>query len=57
MERITGPVSKLGTGVLFQLFPDYDPECLQRKSSNVDVLLGRDHFGLYPKKEEALYMW
>ena len=53
MERITGPVSKLNTDVLNQLLPDYEPECLQRKSSNVDVLLGCDHFGLHPKKEEA----
>ena len=53
MERIPGPVSKVDTDVLIQLFPDYEPECLQRKSSNVDVLLGCDHFGLHPKKEEA----
>ena len=53
MERVTGPVSKLDNDVLNQLFPDYDPECLQRKSSNVDVLVGCDHSGLHPKKEEA----
>ena len=52
-ERITGHVSKINNDVLNQLFPDYDPDCLQRKSSNVDVLLGCDHFGLHPKKEEA----
>ena len=33
MERITGPVSKLDPDVLVQLFPDYDPQSLQRKSS------------------------
>ena len=53
MEIITDHVSKINTDILNQLFPDYDPECLQRKSSNVDVLLGCDHFGLHPKKEEA----
>ena len=53
MERITGPVSKLDPEVLVRLFPDHDPESLQRKSTNVDVLLGCDHFGLHPKKEEA----
>jgi hypothetical protein len=53
MERITGPISKLNLDVLVQLFPDYDPESLQRKSTNIDVLLGCDHFGLYPKQEEA----
>ena len=52
MERITGPVSKLDPEVLVKLFPDYDPESLQRKSSHVDVLLGCDYFGLYPKQEE-----
>ena len=39
--------------VLVKLFPDYDPESLQRKSSHVDVLLGCDYFGLRPKQEEA----
>ena len=53
MERITGPVSKFDTDVLNQLFSDYNPECLQRKSSNVDALLGCDNFGLHPKNEEA----
>ena len=53
MERITGPVSKLDPKVLVKLFPDYDPESLQRKSSHVDVLLGCDYFGLHPKQEEA----
>ena len=53
MERITGPVSKLDPKVLDKLFPDYDPESLQRKSSHVDVLLGCDYFGLHPKQEEA----
>ena len=53
MECITGPVSKLDPKVLVKLFPDYDPELLQRKSSHVDVLLGCDYFGLHPKQEEA----
>jgi hypothetical protein len=53
MERITGPVNKLDTDVLKKLFPEYDPESLQRKSTNVDVLLGCDYFGLHPKHEEA----
>ena len=53
MERITGPVSKLNPDVLVQLFPDHDPESLQRKSKHIDVLLGCDYFGLHPKNEEA----
>ena len=39
--------------VLKKLLPEYDPESLQRKSANVDVLLGCDLFGLHPKHEEA----
>ena len=53
MERITGPVSKLNPDVLVQLFPDHDPESLQRKSNHIDVLLGCDYFGLHPKNGEA----
>ena len=50
MDRITGPVSKLNYKVLAKLFPDYDPESLQRKLTHVDVLLGCDYFGLHPKR-------
>jgi hypothetical protein len=46
-------VSKLNPDVLVQLFPDHDPESLQRKSKHIDVLLGCDYFGLHPKNEEA----
>ena len=53
MERITGPVSKLNPDVLTQLFPDHDPEFLQRKSEHIGVLLGCDYFGLHPKNKEA----
>ena len=53
MERITGPVIKLDPEVLKKLVPEYDPESLQRKSANVDVLLGCDYFGLHPKHEDA----
>ena len=55
MDQITGPVNKLDYKILEQMFPEYDPESLQRKSNNVDVLLGCDFFGLHPKKEEARY--
>ena len=34
MERITGQVSKLDPKVLVKLFPEYDPETLQRKSTH-----------------------
>ena len=53
MERITGPVNKLDDDVLKKLFPEYEPESLQRKSNYIDVLLGCDYFGLHPKREEA----
>ena len=53
MDRITGPVSKLDTKALVSLFPGYDPEPLQRKTNRVDILLGCDHSGLFPKYEEA----
>ena len=53
MDRITGPVSKLNTKVLAKLFPGYDPESLQRWTNRVDILLGCDYFGLFPKHKEA----
>lgn len=49
MDRITGPVTKLNTSCLAKLFPIYDPESLQRKTNRVDILLGCDYFGLFPK--------
>ena len=39
--RLTGPVSKLNPDVLAKLFPEYNPQSLQRQ------------FGLHPKNEEA----
>ena len=53
MDRITGPVTKLNTSALAKLFPTYDLESLQRKSNRVDILLGCDYFGFFPKYEEA----
>ena len=46
-------MSTLDHDVLFKIFPNSDPEFLQRKSTQVDVLFGCDYFGLRPKKEEA----
>ena len=51
MEKLTGPVSLLEEESLQSLFPDYDPTLLQRKSTEVDILLGSDYFGLHPKQE------
>ena len=54
MDRISGPVTKLNTSSLAKLFPTYDPESLQRKTNRVDILLGCDYFGLFPKCGENL---
>lgn len=40
MDRIIGPFSKFDTKVLGELFPDFDPESLQRKTNQVDILPG-----------------
>ena len=53
MDRIAGPVTKLNTSSLAKLFPTYDQESLQRKTNRVDILLGCDYSGLFPKYEEA----
>lgn len=53
MDRITSPVSKLNTKVLAKFSPGYDPESLQRRTNRVDIHLGCDYFGLFPKHEEA----
>ena len=53
MDRITDPVAKLNTSALAKLFPSYDPESPQRKTNQVDILLGHDYFGSFPKYEEA----
>ena len=51
MDKITGPVSKLDTDTVSELFPQFHANCLQRKNTHLDVLLQCDHFGLHPKKE------
>jgi len=48
MDRITGPVSKLDTKVLADLFPGYDVDSLQKRTDKVDILLGFDYSGLFP---------
>ena len=53
MDRITGPVSKLDTKVLADLFPGCDVDSLQRRIDKVDILLGCDYLRLFPKSEEA----
>ena len=51
IDQITGKLARLNLPVLSKLFPDFDTSSLQRCSSEVDVLLGTDYFGLHPKEE------
>jgi len=51
MREITSSVSMLDVDCLRNLFPNRDPRLLQRKSTQVDILLGSDFFGLHPKHE------
>ena len=52
MDQITGPVNKLDYKVLEKMFPEYDPESLQPKSNNVDVLLGCDFSVCIPRRRK-----
>ena len=51
MSKITGELAKLDVTAISKIFPSYDVSTLQRKSAEVDVLLGTDFFGLHPKRE------
>ena len=51
LEKITGKLSKLDLEVLSELFPNENVAKLQRLRTDVDILLGTDHFGLHPKSE------
>ena len=51
LERITGTVPRIDLGTVKELFPDTDVSTLQRTSTEVDILLGTDQFGLHPKNE------
>lgn len=55
MDYITGPVSSLDLGALTRLFPGFDVSILQRRSNNVDLLLGMDLEGLHPANVLAEY--
>lgn len=51
LEKITGRLSKLDLSVIAGLFPQVEASRLQRTSTEVDILLGTDFFGLHPKNE------
>lgn len=53
MEKITGPVNTLDMNVISALFPEFETNALQRKSTTVDMLIGGNYFGLHPKTELA----
>jgi hypothetical protein len=51
LPKITGKLSRLDMDIISQLFPSYDCSNLQRASTEVDILIGTDYFGLHPKRE------
>ena len=51
LEKITGRVSRIDLVTIKKLFPNTDVSTLQRTNTEVDILLGTDHFGLHPKNE------
>jgi len=51
IAQITGPVSRLDLECLSKIFPERDVSLLQRRSSQVDMLLGCDYYSLHPKRE------
>ena len=53
LPKITNPAPPVRGEDLESLFPDYEVSSLVRPSTEVDVLLGADWFGLHPKLEVA----
>lgn len=53
METLTGPVRRLDMEVIQQLFPLFNVKLLERRNSQVDILVGINHLGAHPKKEVA----
>ena len=51
LPEITKEVARLDTGIVRELFPDYDASLLARDGRPVDILLGTDQFSLHPKQE------
>ena len=51
LPRLTGNVSQLDKSVLSRIFPNFDPNKIQRPFGPVDILIGGDYFGLHPKRE------
>jgi Mor family transcriptional regulator len=53
LDQITGKAAKLDLKVIKELFPGIDPDTLQRKSEDVDILIGGELCGLHPREEIA----
>ena len=51
LPKITGELAKLDLSAISKLFPQVEASSLQRQGTEVDILLGTDHFGLHPKNE------
>ena len=53
LPKITNPAPPVSRKDLEYLFPQFEVSSLVRPSSDIDILLGSDWFGLHPKKEIA----
>ena len=53
LPRLCGKPYKLNEQVINDTFPKFDAATLQRPDQNVNVLLGADYFGYFPKLEIA----
>ena len=53
LKEITGRIFKLDIMILRKLFPNFNCEKVQRRGTEVDLLIGCDNFGLHPKREVA----
>ena len=53
LPKITNPTPPVCREDLKSLFPDYEVSSLVHPSSDIDILLSSDWFGLHPKTEVA----
>ena len=53
LPKITNPAPPVSREDIKHLFPEFEVSSLVRPSSDIDILLGSDWFGLHPKKEIA----
>ena len=53
LPKITNPAPPVSRKDLEYLFPQFEVSSLVHPSSDIDILLGSDWFGLHPKREIA----